>query len=84
MKECCLKLFPARTGCHCYEVGGRTIFTCNGHAILIQLTHVAIRASEAGWQYNTLTNLMWIEIVNLECISKALIKLRSNGSLVSS
>ena len=59
------------------------IFPCNGHAVLIQLTHVAIRASEAGWQYNMLANLICIEIVILECISKALVKLRSNGGLVS-
>src|SRR5258708_2084180 len=69
---------------HSDEVTGWSKLSCNGHAILIQLAHVAIRACETGWQHNPTAKLMYIQIIILKCISKTLIKVCSDSCLMSS
>src|SRR5258708_26823042 len=69
---------------HSDEVTGWSKLSCNGHAILIQLAHLAIGACESGWQYNTMAKLICIQIIILKCISKTLIELCSDSRLMSS
>src|SRR5258708_8366633 len=69
---------------HSDEVTGWSKLSCNGHAILIQLAHVAIRACETGWQHNPTAKLMYIQIIILKCISKTLLKVCSDSCLLTS
>ena len=82
-EEFWLYLLPVGIDSHSEEVTGWSKLSCNGHAILIQLAHVVIRACETGWQYNTMAKLICIQIVILKCISKTLIQLCSDSMLMS-
>src|SRR5260221_8149927 len=79
-----LLLHPVGIDSHSDEVTGWSKLSCNGHAILIQLAHVVIRACEAGWQHNMTAKLICTQIIILRCISKTLIKLCSDCMLMSS